>query len=106
MTLHAAMEKVLLEAGRPLKAVELAEKIKTLDLYRKRDGSPLQPDQVRARAQKYPHLFTQAAGAIVLASWRDWKQAEPAEPSPLNDSPVPRPAAGPEQSPIGPPGLL
>lgn len=105
MTLHAAMEKVLLEAGRPLKAVELAEKIKTLGLYRKRDGSPLQLDQVRARARKCPHLFTQAAGAIGLARRDDMQQAVPAEPSPLNDAPVPRPAAGLSQFPTGSPGL-
>lgn len=105
MTLHDAMEKVLLDAGRPLKAVELAERVKTLDLYRKRDGTPLQPDQVRARARVYSHLFTQAPGAIGLVSWDDGEQVEPAAPSPLNDAPVPRPAAGPEQSPSGSPGL-
>ncbi|GAA4525632.1 hypothetical protein GCM10023160_18850 [Brachybacterium paraconglomeratum] len=105
MTLHEAMEKVLVDAGRPLKSSELAEQIKTLDLYRKRDGSPLQQDQVRARARKYPHLFAQAAGAIALASWRDWEQVVPAEPSPLSDAPVPRPAAGTDQSPIKSPGL-
>lgn len=100
MTLHDAMGKVLFDAGRPLKAGELAEQIKTLDLYRKRDGSSLQPDQVRARARKYPHLFTQAAGAIALTSWGDRERVEPAAPTPRNDAPVPRPGAGPGRSPI------
>lgn len=105
MTLHDAMEKILVDAGRPLKASDLAEQIKTLDLYRKSDGSPLQPDQVRARARRCPHLFIHAAGVIGLVRWGDWEQVEPAEPRLLIDAPVPRPEAGPDQSPNGSAGL-
>lgn len=105
MTLHAAMEEVLLEAGRPLNAIELAKRVRKLDLYRKRDGSQLQPDQVRARARRYPHLFTQAAGAIGLAGWDDRQQVAPAAPSPRNDASPSRPVPGSNQTPIGSPGL-
>lgn len=100
MTLHAAMKKVLLQAGRPLKAVELSEEIKTLDLYRKRDGSPVQPDQVRARARTYPHLFTQAAGAIGLVSWGDGHQVRSASPR-LQGEQALGPIAPPELLPHG-----
>ena len=90
--LHDAMEKVLLAAGRPLKAGDLAEQINRGELYRKRDGSLVQPNQVRARARSYPHLFAQAPGAISLARWGDSQQALPATAKPRNDAPVPRPA--------------
>lgn len=81
MTLHDAMEKVLLEAGRPLSARELSGQINTAGLYRKRDGSPVQPGQVHARARKYPHLFTQASGVISLTICGDVRQVRPFEPS-------------------------
>ena len=81
LTLHDAMEKVLLEAGRPLSARELSGQLNTAGLYRKRDGSPVQPGQVSARARKYPRLFTQASGVIGLASWGEVRLARPAGPT-------------------------
>lgn len=89
--LQDAMEKVLLDAGRPLKVGDLAEQINTRGLYRKRDGSPVQPNQVRARARSYSHLFAQAAGTIRLARWADSEQAQPTAPQPRNQVPVPCP---------------
>lgn len=69
--LHTAMEKLLLEAGRPLRASDIAEQINLLGLYRKRDGSPVQPNQVSARARKYPDLFARVPGAVSLTRWGD-----------------------------------
>lgn len=88
MTLHDAMVELLLDARQPLNARDLSEQINTRAIYRKRDGSPVQPDQVRARARKYPHLFTQAAGAISLACRVDDRQVRPTVPSPRSDVPA------------------
>lgn len=85
MTLHDAIEKLLLGAGRPLSARDLSGQINTLGLYRKRDGSPVQPDQVRARAQKYPRLFSRATGAIGLTCWGDGQQVRSTSPSPQGE---------------------
>ncbi|WP_458040931.1 MULTISPECIES: GIY-YIG nuclease family protein [Bacteria] len=82
--LHDAMEKVLLEAGRPLKSNEIAEHINTRGLYDKRDGSPVQPDQVRARARKCSHLFAQATGTIGLTQWGGSPLAQLTLPKPSN----------------------
>lgn len=36
---------------------EVARLVTERGLYRRRDGHPLPPAQVRSRATKYPHLF-------------------------------------------------
>lgn len=100
MTLHEAMKEVLVDAGRPLNTIDIAGRIKTLVLYRKRDGSPIQPNQVRARARKYPQLFSQVAGAISLARWGYSQQAAPIAPTPCNDALEPASAVRPSQSPF------
>lgn len=100
MTLHDAMVKLLLDARQPLNARDLSEQINTSAIYRKRDGSPVQPDQVRARARKYPHLFTQATGEIGLASWGDGHQVRSTSPSPQREQTL-GPIAHPSSFPTG-----
>lgn len=94
------MEKVLVEAGRPLEASEVAEQITTRGLYRKRDGSPIQPGQIRARARKYPHLFAQATGAIGLTRWVDTQPIRPTFLGQSNDISVSRSTVIPAVSPV------
>jgi hypothetical protein len=36
---------------------ELADEINERHLYEKRDGSPVDPSQIHARANKYPKMF-------------------------------------------------
>lgn len=101
MTLHDAIVKLLLDARQPLNARDLSEQINTSAIYRKRDGSPLHPDQVRARARKYPHLFTQAAGAIGLASWGDGHPVRSTSPSRQGEQalgPIAHPSSFPTRS--------
>lgn len=99
--LHNAMEKLLLEAGRPLKASDIAEQINLLGLYRKRDGSPVQPNQVSARARKYPDLFTRVPGAVSLTRWDGPQAVAATAPSASADVPVPRSKATSIASPFG-----
>lgn len=67
MTLHEAMASVLRQApsGR-LTARELADEINQRDLYRMRDGRPVAPGQIHARARNYGHLFAIASRLVSL----------------------------------------
>lgn len=57
-TLHDAMVIVLSECSDYiLHTKHLSEEIYTRKLYLKKDGTQAKPDQIRARANKYPHLF-------------------------------------------------
>ncbi|WP_347123301.1 GIY-YIG nuclease family protein [Microbacterium sp. SY138] len=82
MTLHYAIEAALSEAGRAMTTAELAERVNTSGLYKKRDGSPVTPFQVHGRTRKYPRLFSKAGSTISLARWGDSaNQATIDEPS-------------------------
>jgi hypothetical protein len=65
MLLHEAIAEVLRRNGnRPMHYTEIAAEINRLRLYRKRDGSPVEPrGQVLARMTKegYSHLFAKTA---------------------------------------------
>lgn len=68
LTLHEALKVVLDEHdNRWMTVTELAEAINSRDLYRKRDGSPVQPSQIHARASSYPSLFEKDGPRIRLA---------------------------------------
>lgn len=58
MTLHESIEKVLLEAKRPLSFVELADKINEQNLYQKGDLSKVTSNQIAARVKKYKEIFS------------------------------------------------
>lgn len=67
LTLHEAMALVLRETvDQRLPAVELAAAINQRGLYRMRDGRPVAPGQIHARARNYAHLFTSGDGAAGL----------------------------------------
>jgi hypothetical protein len=58
MTLHDALKVVLAEHDNQWRTVhELADEINSRALYRKRDGSAVQPSQIHARASSYPSMF-------------------------------------------------
>jgi hypothetical protein len=67
MTLHEALALVLREnANRWMRAGDLAAEVSRRGLYRKRDGSRLEVNQVHARTNNYPDLFEKKAGQIRL----------------------------------------
>jgi hypothetical protein len=67
MTLHAAMELVLEEAGNVgMRAGDLARAIAERDLYRKGDGEHAGAHQVQARVSNYDYLFVRENGLIKL----------------------------------------
>ncbi len=71
MTLQDAIEAALSEAGRAMTTAELAERVNSSGLYKKRDGSPVTPFQIHGRTRKYPQLFSKAGSTISLARWGD-----------------------------------
>jgi hypothetical protein len=65
-TLHEAIEEVLLEED-CRSAFEIADVINSRGLYTQRDGGPVSPSQISARANNYPHLFVRHDDKICLA---------------------------------------
>lgn len=58
LTLHEAMVRVLEENdGGWMTTREVADEINRRHLYNKRDGSPVESNQIHARAKNYAHLF-------------------------------------------------
>jgi len=75
-TLHEAMERVLREKPNcTATAVELSEAIRQQALYARKDGASPKPQQISARARRYPELFATEGGLIRLAN------ASPASPA-------------------------
>jgi hypothetical protein len=78
MTLHEALARVLEDTGNEwTTARELADDVNRRGLYRKRDGSPVEVNQVHARTNNYTQLFEKDGpkirlkkGATVIAPHR------------------------------------
>jgi len=67
MTLHDALALLLREHGdEPMTARELTDAVNERGLYRKRDGSPVEVNQVHARASNYEELFEKDGSLIRL----------------------------------------
>jgi hypothetical protein len=67
LTLHEALVQVLSERGsQGLTARELADAVNRRRLYRKRDGSSVEVNQVQARVNNYGSLFTKEGTLIRL----------------------------------------
>jgi hypothetical protein len=62
MTLHKALVQVLRENGNePMTARALADAVNERGLYRTKDGSPVEVNQVHARTSNYQDLFEKTA---------------------------------------------
>ncbi len=66
MTLHEAIVKILQEAGNPLSASDIANRINEAKLYTRKDGNPVPVNQIHARVKNYPAIFYQEKGLISL----------------------------------------
>ena len=71
MTLHEAIVKVLQENMWPMKALEIANILNERKLYIKKDGSDIKTNQIHARVNKHPRLFTKNEVGIGLVHWFD-----------------------------------
>jgi hypothetical protein len=67
LTLHQALAQILREnRNEPMTARALADAVNTRGLYRTRDGSPVEVNQVHARTGNYPDLFEKQGSQIRL----------------------------------------
>jgi multidrug resistance efflux pump len=67
LTLHEALATVLREHGNAwMRARELADEVNSRGLYRKRDGSPVEVNQVHARVKNYAQVFEKDGSRIKL----------------------------------------
>lgn len=68
LTLHEAMRIVLLEGeNTPMSARALADEVNRRDLYKKRDGSSVEINQIHARVNNYPQILKKDERGIYLA---------------------------------------
>lgn len=66
-TLHEAIRRVLRDRDNaPATARELADEITRRDLYRKKDGSPVEVNQIHARVNNYGSMFEKVGHRIRL----------------------------------------
>lgn len=70
MTLHAAIEQVLMQEKRKMTPVEIAYALNRNSWYSKKDGSVIKSSQIGARVKNYPHLFNKEGSVISLKSRR------------------------------------
>jgi hypothetical protein len=68
MTLHEAMQQVLVQANRALTSKEIAETLNANSWYTKKDGSIIQGGQILFRVKNYSHLFLKSGNLISLKS--------------------------------------
>ena len=69
MKLHEAIEKVITDAGKPMSARDIADKINEGKLYSKKDGSLVEPRQISARVKNYDSLFMKDGSLITLSKF-------------------------------------
>ena len=74
LTLHEALGQVLLERDNHWMTVrELADEVNKRGLYFRRDGSPVEPNQVHARTKNYTKLFEKDGPRVRLrGATEDW----------------------------------
>ena len=57
MTLHEAIEIILKDNNRPMKAYEIANEINAKGLYLRKDGREVPYNQIYARVRNYSDIF-------------------------------------------------
>src|SRR4051794_29888144 len=69
LTLHEAIAQLLRERGNEwTSAREIADEVNRRALYYKRDGSPVELNQIHARTKNYTHLFEKQGSKVRLRS--------------------------------------
>ena len=68
MTLHAAIEKLLLQHGRPMTTSQIASELNKNNWYQKKDGSEITAFQIHGRTRNYANLFDRDGSTVYLAN--------------------------------------
>ncbi|MDB5228275.1 MAG: hypothetical protein JWN78_2468 [Bacteroidota bacterium] len=64
MTLHTAIEKLLMHSGHPMTTQDIANDLNKNGWYKKADNSAITAFQIQGRTRNYPNLFN-SSGSIV-----------------------------------------
>jgi len=76
ITLHEAIAEILRSTGNEgMSGRELADAINRRSLYRRRDGMPVEANQVNARVNNYRDMFEKTPAGIRLRVSEDWSSA-------------------------------
>ncbi|WP_443413412.1 GIY-YIG nuclease family protein [Arthrobacter rhombi] len=68
MTLHAAIEQVLLDAGTSMTTCHIADDINSAGLYVRGDRTPVPASQISVRIKNYSHIFVRSNGCVDLVA--------------------------------------
>src|ERR1035437_10117210 len=66
MTLHEAIEKLLIQTGQPMITTEIAVELNKNKWYEKKDGSSISPFQIHGRTKNYSDLFIRNGSTVSL----------------------------------------
>lgn len=77
MTLHEAIEKLLLQNGRSMTTTEIANELNNLKWYKKRDGSTISPFQIHGRTKNYPSIFIRNGSTVSLVQAASHRKKNP-----------------------------
>src|SRR6476620_9682877 len=69
MTLHEAIEKLLIQTGRPMTTREIADALNKNKWYVKKDKSIIDPFQIHGRTRNYSKIFKQDGSTISLLEY-------------------------------------
>lgn len=66
MTLHDAIENLLLQTGRSMTTQQIADELNKNDWYQKKDSSSITAFQIYGRTRKYPNIFKRNGSTVSL----------------------------------------
>lgn len=66
MKLHEAIEKLILEGGRPMTTTEIACILNENQWYTKKDKSQITPYQIHSRTKNYSKIFSRNGSLVLL----------------------------------------
>jgi hypothetical protein len=66
MTLHEAIEKLILQYNRPMTTTEIADFLNKNHWYTKKDGSKITSFQIHGRTRNYPQIFNRSGSLVSL----------------------------------------
>ncbi|MDI9365425.1 MAG: HTH domain-containing protein [Flavobacterium sp.] len=66
MTLHEAIEKVLLQKEHPMTTQQIADELNENNWYQKKDGSKITAFQIHGRTKNYATIFNRNGSTVSL----------------------------------------
>lgn len=82
MTLHASIEKLLRQTGRPMTTQQIADELNKNNWYQKKDGSTIQVFQIHGRTKNYASIFDLDGSTVSLNGQSTTKEKAPTTEKP------------------------